>query len=251
MTAIGPAVAQHAGARSAGADADARRRRRHRAAHAVALSCLSLAHRAASARAVVGPLRPPARRARLGLRLRHCIARRHRRPASSIGATDRGRASCRRSARDRPRASGRAIIRDLFDRERAAAMSAWSPRRWWSRRWSAPLIGGILDTAFGWQAIFLFLAMLSAVVLMLGHRRRCRKRGHAVRSTARARISGRTSRGLAPQPRDSTATCWPPRSARRRSSPLSAAAPHVVVTHDGPYLGRIRPLVPAPTRSAT
>lgn len=60
---------------------------------------------------------------------------------------------------------GRAIIRDLFDRERAAAMLGLVTTAMVIAPMVSPMIGGLLDTAFGWEAIFLFLATFSAVVL--------------------------------------------------------------------------------------
>ncbi len=59
----------------------------------------------------------------------------------------------------------RAMIRDLFERERAAAMIGLVTTGIVIAPMVAPMIGGILDTAFGWEAIFLFLAALSAAVL--------------------------------------------------------------------------------------
>jgi len=60
---------------------------------------------------------------------------------------------------------GRAIIRDLFERDRAAAMIGLVTTAMVVAPMVAPMIGGFLDTAFGWEAIFLFLAMFCAVVL--------------------------------------------------------------------------------------
>ena len=60
---------------------------------------------------------------------------------------------------------GRAIIRDLFERDRAAAMIGLVTTAMVIAPMVSPLIGGILDTAFGWEAIFLFLATFSAIVL--------------------------------------------------------------------------------------
>jgi DHA1 family bicyclomycin/chloramphenicol resistance-like MFS transporter len=60
---------------------------------------------------------------------------------------------------------GRAIIRDLFDRERAAGMIGLVTTAMVIAPMVSPLIGGILDTAFGWEAIFLFLAVFSGAVL--------------------------------------------------------------------------------------
>jgi len=60
---------------------------------------------------------------------------------------------------------GRAIIRDLFSRDRAAAMLGLVTTAMVIAPMVSPLIGGLLDTAFGWEAIFLFIATFSAVVL--------------------------------------------------------------------------------------
>jgi DHA1 family bicyclomycin/chloramphenicol resistance-like MFS transporter len=61
---------------------------------------------------------------------------------------------------------GRAIIRDLYERERAAAMIGLVTTAMVIAPMISPLIGGILDTAFGWEAIFLFIAMFSGAVFL-------------------------------------------------------------------------------------
>lgn len=61
---------------------------------------------------------------------------------------------------------GRAIIRDLYERDRAAAMIGLVTTAMVIAPMVAPLIGGILDTAFGWEAIFLFIALFSGTVLL-------------------------------------------------------------------------------------
>jgi MFS transporter, DHA1 family, multidrug resistance protein len=61
---------------------------------------------------------------------------------------------------------GRAIIRDLYERERAAAMIGLVTTAMVIAPMISPLIGGILDTTFGWEAIFLFIAAFSGVVLL-------------------------------------------------------------------------------------
>ena len=60
---------------------------------------------------------------------------------------------------------GRAIIRDLFDRERAASMIGLVTTAMVLAPMLAPTIGGVLDTAFGWQSIFVFLAVVNFGVL--------------------------------------------------------------------------------------
>lgn len=61
---------------------------------------------------------------------------------------------------------GRAIIRDLFERDRAAGMMGLVTTAMVIAPMVSPLIGGILDTAFGWQSIFVFLTLFCGVVLM-------------------------------------------------------------------------------------
>lgn len=63
-------------------------------------------------------------------------------------------------------AVSRAIIRDLFDRERSAAMIGLVATAMVVAPMIAPLIGGLLETAFGWRAIFLFVGIVSLVVLI-------------------------------------------------------------------------------------
>jgi DHA1 family bicyclomycin/chloramphenicol resistance-like MFS transporter len=61
---------------------------------------------------------------------------------------------------------GRAIIRDLYERDRAAAMIGLVTTAMVIAPMIAPLVGGILDTAFGWEAIFIFIALFSGAVLL-------------------------------------------------------------------------------------
>lgn len=61
---------------------------------------------------------------------------------------------------------GRAIIRDLYDRDRAAAMIGWVTTATVVAPMLAPMIGGFLDTALGWEAIFAFVALVSAATLI-------------------------------------------------------------------------------------
>ncbi|MFL6798209.1 MAG: multidrug effflux MFS transporter [Xanthobacteraceae bacterium] len=60
---------------------------------------------------------------------------------------------------------GRAIIRDLHERDRAASMIGLITSVTVLMPMAAPLIGGILDTLFGWESIFVFSAVLSFAVL--------------------------------------------------------------------------------------
>jgi MFS transporter, DHA1 family, multidrug resistance protein len=59
---------------------------------------------------------------------------------------------------------GRAIIRDLYDRQHAASMIGLVASVVVLMPMVAPLIGGILDTLFGWEAIFAFTAAVSFAV---------------------------------------------------------------------------------------
>ena len=61
---------------------------------------------------------------------------------------------------------GRAMIRDLYERDRAASMIGWVTMGVIVAPMVAPLIGGLLDTAFGWHSIFVFIAAASVLVLI-------------------------------------------------------------------------------------
>ncbi len=61
---------------------------------------------------------------------------------------------------------GRAIIRDLYERERAASMLAYVIVAMVVAPMLAPTIGGFLDIWFGWWAGFLFVLAFGAVVLV-------------------------------------------------------------------------------------
>ncbi len=61
---------------------------------------------------------------------------------------------------------GRAIIRDLYSRDRAAAMIGLVTMALVVAPMLAPTIGGVLDTTLGWQAIFVFVAVLAAIALV-------------------------------------------------------------------------------------
>jgi DHA1 family bicyclomycin/chloramphenicol resistance-like MFS transporter len=61
---------------------------------------------------------------------------------------------------------GRAIIRDLYAREQAASMIGLITSAVVLMPMMAPLIGGILDTLFGWESIFVFSAALAGLVFV-------------------------------------------------------------------------------------
>jgi DHA1 family bicyclomycin/chloramphenicol resistance-like MFS transporter len=60
----------------------------------------------------------------------------------------------------------RAVIRDIYDRERSASMIGWVTMAMVVAPMIAPLIGGALDTAYGWQAIFILLGLFTVGVLV-------------------------------------------------------------------------------------
>ena len=59
----------------------------------------------------------------------------------------------------------RAIIRDSYDRERSAVMLSWVTMAMVVVPMVSPSIGGLLLTAFGWPAIFAWIAVASVLVL--------------------------------------------------------------------------------------
>lgn len=61
---------------------------------------------------------------------------------------------------------GRAMIRDLYERDRAASMIGWVTMGVIVAPMVAPLVGGLLDTAFGWHSIFVFITAASVLVLI-------------------------------------------------------------------------------------
>jgi DHA1 family bicyclomycin/chloramphenicol resistance-like MFS transporter len=61
---------------------------------------------------------------------------------------------------------GRAVVRDLYERDRAAAMLGLVTTVMVIAPMLAPMIGGFLDTSFGWQSIFVFLCLFHLIVLI-------------------------------------------------------------------------------------
>ena len=61
---------------------------------------------------------------------------------------------------------GRAIVRDLFERDRAASVLGWVTMSVVAIPMFGPLIGGVIETWWGWRAIFLFIAATTLVTLM-------------------------------------------------------------------------------------
>ncbi len=61
---------------------------------------------------------------------------------------------------------GRAIVRDLYHRDRAATMLAYITMAMVVAPMMAPTIGGVLDVWFGWWASFAFVLVAGAVVMM-------------------------------------------------------------------------------------
>lgn len=61
---------------------------------------------------------------------------------------------------------GRAIIRDLYSRDRAASMIGLVTTVMVLAPMAAPLIGGVLDTAFGWEYTFVLTGVFAGIVLI-------------------------------------------------------------------------------------
>lgn len=60
----------------------------------------------------------------------------------------------------------RAIVRDLYDREKSASILGYITMAWVIAPMLAPSIGGLLDVWFGWRASFLFLVVVGALTLL-------------------------------------------------------------------------------------
>jgi MFS transporter, DHA1 family, multidrug resistance protein len=61
---------------------------------------------------------------------------------------------------------GRAIVRDLYSRDRAASMLAWVTMSTVVIPMFGPLIGGLLDEWWGWRSIFLFVGCSALIVVL-------------------------------------------------------------------------------------
>jgi DHA1 family bicyclomycin/chloramphenicol resistance-like MFS transporter len=61
----------------------------------------------------------------------------------------------------------RAVVRDLYDRERAARVFAYMSMAQSLNPMLAPIVGGYVHEAFGWRAIFWVLATLGALFVVL------------------------------------------------------------------------------------
>jgi len=62
---------------------------------------------------------------------------------------------------------GRAVVRDLFHGHQAQQVMAVAMLIFGIAPAIAPVIGGILEISFGWRSIFVFLALLGAVLIFL------------------------------------------------------------------------------------
>jgi DHA1 family bicyclomycin/chloramphenicol resistance-like MFS transporter len=60
----------------------------------------------------------------------------------------------------------RAMIRDLYDRDRSASLIGAVATVMVAAPMVAPMIGGLLETAFGWKSIFAFVALATIGVLV-------------------------------------------------------------------------------------
>lgn len=66
---------------------------------------------------------------------------------------------------------GRAVVRDLFTRERAARMLAYLGMAMSFAPMLAPTVGGYLQLAFGWQSVFVAQAVFGLTLLVLAWRK--------------------------------------------------------------------------------
>lgn len=63
-------------------------------------------------------------------------------------------------------ALGRAIVRDLYEREKAASMLGYITMGFSTVPMVTPLIGGLISDHLGWRLIFVFIAIVSLLVLV-------------------------------------------------------------------------------------
>src|SRR5262249_23849 len=123
---------------------------------------------------------------------------------------------------------GRAIIRDLYDREHAASMIGLVTSVVVLMPMLAPLLGGILEPLFGWEAFFAFPAVATFIVFAWAVVELPETRGLSVAPSSGPRFAADVA-ALAASPRFfGYALC-----AGLGSAPFFSflgAAPHVVVT---------------------
>ena len=115
----------------------------------------------------------------------------------------------------------RAIIRDLYSRERISSMISLVIAVMMIAQMLSPLTGGLLETAFGWRSIFYVITAASlviAVAIALALPETRRVRAERQQFPRRCRLSASPT---APSSATCCARCWPPRS----SSPSPAAGP--------------------------
>lgn len=62
---------------------------------------------------------------------------------------------------------GRAVVRDLFHGHQAQQVMAAAMLLFGIAPAIAPVIGGLLETAFGWRSIFVFLSILGAILILM------------------------------------------------------------------------------------
>lgn len=64
----------------------------------------------------------------------------------------------------------RAIVRDLYGRDKAASVIGYVTMAWVAAPMLAPSLGGLLDVHFGWQSGFVFVAVAGFLALLAGMR---------------------------------------------------------------------------------
>ena len=115
----------------------------------------------------------------------------------------------------------RAIIRDLYSRERISAMISLVIAVMMIAQMLSPLTGGLLETAFGWRSIFYRDHGGIADDRGLRSHWRCRKRAATAPKAADFAAMSAACSKAAPSSAMCCARCWP----RRSSSPSPAAGP--------------------------
>ena len=133
----------------------------------------------------------------------------------------------------------RAIIRDLYSRDRVGSMISLVIAVMMIAQMLSPLTGGLLETAFGWRAIFYFITAAS-----LDHRR-----GHRRRAAGDARATASRPAAFAAM---SAVLLTQPRLHRLCAVPGAGLADHLHLRRrrplyrgdaDGPHQRRIRRVV--------
>ena len=129
----------------------------------------------------------------------------------------------------------RAIIRDLYGRERIGAMISLVIAVMMIAQMLSPLTGGLLETAFGWRAIFYVITAASLAIAVGNRARSCRK--PAATASRRADFAAMSAASSPAAPSSAIMLCQV--LASQIIFAFAGGGPYIVVTQMGRTQRRI------------